>query len=267
MFLYGQESEYSIIEITAGYSSKERKSFMTFFPPASLPSFLPPSEIHIWLVEFERFKHEESNLYQILSREEQEAAKNFYFAKDQYSYTIAHGTLRRILSQYLDTPADQICFGEENYGKPIIQSPAQPPLHFNLSHSGDRSLVAVAHLPVGVDIEQIRPNLQYTMLSPHIMSPNEQKAFEQLPDSEKEMHFFRLWTRKEAYIKAIGKGLAHPLQKFTISFDEEPQLLEDLTSPENVNLWQLYHIHLTSGYVGTLVYPKSTQIIKHYLYT
>ncbi|SFJ64521.1 4'-phosphopantetheinyl transferase family protein [Thermoflavimicrobium dichotomicum] len=235
-------------------------------PSFEFPSF-PEYEVHIWLIHFPAFLSDMNLLFDALSPAEKHKAQQFHFQKDQHAYIISHGAVRWILSHYLNVSPAQIIFGTEDHGKPVILEPSMPALHFNLSHSGSRALLAVSHHPVGIDIEQIKPDFNFTELVSHIMSPPEQQCFMKLPKEKQRDHFFLLWTRKEAYIKAIGKGLSYPLKKLTISLDwNNPKIQEDQAYPEEYKRWQMIHVDVGPDYVGTLTCSQKSRAIRYYLF-
>ncbi|WP_168188642.1 4'-phosphopantetheinyl transferase family protein [Thermoflavimicrobium daqui] len=222
---------------------------------------LAPQEVHVWLVDISQF--DPDSIFYLLSPEEQSKAQRFHFAKDRKSYTVSHGAVRIILSKYLGISPEKIMFGTESHGKPLITYPSNPPLHYNLSHSGLRALIAISHQPIGVDVEQIRSDFDHLSLAPHIMSSQELHSFQQLPTDQKQSTFFLLWTRKEAYIKAIGKGLSYPLQKFSISLDwHYPKIIEDQVNPNEPKRWQMYTVDVGENYLGTVVCASGDFIIQ-----
>jgi 4'-phosphopantetheinyl transferase len=150
-----------------------------------------------------------------LSDEEVARANRFKVEHARRDFLISHRLLRKTLSGYLDTDAASIryCYGE--HGKPHLDTPGQQGLHFNLSHSGDRILVAICtDCEIGVDIELIQERSNPLQLSRHFMSAEETSKLAGLtdPDAQREF-FFTLWTRKEAYIKCLGKGFFHAINE------------------------------------------------------
>lgn len=113
--------------------------------------------------------------------------------------------LRAILAHSFGLPSDGLCFARQDHGKPVLRR--HPDLHFNASHAGDWLLVATSrHAPVGVDIERVMPELDWRTLLNEVCCPAEARAC--LTSSDPRTAFFRLWTAKEAVLKARGTGLA-----------------------------------------------------------
>ena len=139
------------------------------------------------------------------------------------------------------------------YGKPALQD--EPSLRFNLSHSEDQVLYAFAyHQEVGIDIEQIRPLGDIDGLAHHVFSAQEQAVLQHLCPPEKEASFYACWTRKEAFIKALGMGFSMPLDSFdvTVRHDEAPLLLQVRERPEDVTRWTFYQLPIDGPYAATL---------------
>jgi 4'-phosphopantetheinyl transferase len=175
---------------------------------------------------------------------------------------VARARLRQILSSYLDRSPQEIEISTGLQGKPQVTG-----LEFNLSHSGDLVVYAVSDRPIGIDIERIR-SMDLSGVIQRFFAPSEFAAWQKLPESEQEVAFFRTWTVKEAYLKAIGTGLHTPLSEVAVSIDQDPPII--LQAPGSKN-WQLYPIpteipnppdpqtpiksprSLPIGYVGALI--------------
>ena len=130
-------------------------------------------------------------------------------------FLVSHYLLRQTLCRYLQTDASSISYRYGEHGKPFLDGAASQNLNFSLSHSGDRLLIAIHRgAEIGIDIEQIQERSQPLQLASHFMSEEEAQQLARLTDpvAHREL-FFALWTRKEAYIKALGKGFFHPLDK------------------------------------------------------
>lgn len=164
--------------------------------------------------------------------------------------------LRAILSRYVGRPAKQLRFEYSRYGKPALAAePGQAEVHFNLSHSHGLALVAVTHRQaVGVDLEYIRPMDDYDDVARSTFSANEYAAIRALPAAQRLEAFYACWTRKEAYIKALGEGLSHPLKQFDVSVapDAPAALLSAGGDPQEAARWSLWALSPGPGYVAAL---------------
>ena len=173
------------------------------------------SEIFIHSFQFGENDHLVADAPACLSTEELARAERFKVEAARRQFLISHCLLRTTLSRYLRTDACSIRYRYGKHGKPHLAVPDLHDLTFNLSHSADRLLIAVRHGPeVGVDIELIREINKPLQLAGHFMSGDEAQQLARLTDPalQREL-FFSLWTRKEAYIKALGKGFFHALNE------------------------------------------------------
>jgi 4'-phosphopantetheinyl transferase len=144
-----------------------------------------------------------------LDESERARAARFIFERDRRRFISAHVQLRKILGHWLQRDAASLRFDFAARGKPSIEG-----LQFNLSHSGERALVAMhPSLPVGVDIEEMRA-VEFAALAERNFSPSERADIAAAPDLR--AAFFRIWTGKEAFIKLLGEGLHFPLDAFDI---------------------------------------------------
>ncbi|MBA3915977.1 MAG: 4'-phosphopantetheinyl transferase superfamily protein, partial [Acidobacteriales bacterium] len=125
---------------------------------------------------------------------------------------------------------------------------------FNVSHSGGMILVAVASdRRVGVDIERVRSDFDVVQIAERFFSPAEHAALRKVPLPGKAEAFFRCWTRKEAFIKALGEGLSHPLHQFDVGLDgTEPIPLSTRPDPQEARRWSLWSLPAAAGYVAAV---------------
>ncbi len=149
-----------------------------------------------------------------LSSQEQSTANRFRFERDRLRYTAAHAGMRLILAGYLGCRPEGVAIAPGLHGKPTLAGATGPcAFAFNLSHSGEEALLAVGRQRcIGVDIEQERPMTDLQILAGCVSSAQELAQFAALTPDRQLERFFRIWTCKEAAVKAIGAGLAAPLQ-------------------------------------------------------
>jgi 4'-phosphopantetheinyl transferase len=138
----------------------------------------------------------------VLSAEEITRADRFFYEKDKNRHVIGHGAMRIILGKYLNQSPSSVEFELEMNKKPFVVNKIN--LHFNLSHSGDWVLLAIANSPVGVDTELMNPDFEYRDVMEGYFTPAEISFINKGTSVER---FYLLWTRKEAQIKGTGKGL------------------------------------------------------------
>ncbi len=157
----------------------------------------------------------------LLTAREHRKAHAFRCPETANRWSYFHSAAREILAAYTGTPASELVFAEEEHGKPYL--PADRSLYFNLSHSLSSALLAVCRFaPVGVDIEHRRALSDMDRLARRCFSTPEYTAYQAAESALREQIFFRLWTRKEAVIKASGLGLHQPLQGFDVPAIEMP---------------------------------------------
>ncbi|HEY3993953.1 MAG TPA: 4'-phosphopantetheinyl transferase superfamily protein [Ktedonobacteraceae bacterium] len=218
---------------------------------------LADNAVAVWRASLEVSPEHFDALQALLIDEEAERARRFYFQRDRHHWTVARATLRLLLGRYLGIEPRGLRFASNEYGKPSLLLPdAGPRFHFNLSHSGDLALYAFARdREVGVDIEQMRSPIEYEDLAAHFFSARECAELRLLPAERREEAFFLCWSRKEAYIKARGKGLSLPLDQFDVSLspDEPARLLGSREEPRATERWSLVALQPGAGYAGALV--------------
>jgi 4'-phosphopantetheinyl transferase len=184
--------------------------------PPSPPS-LARDSVHVWRIELAQPIAVMNELETLLAEEERQRAGRFHFLRDRRVFVVTKGAARQILAHYLSADPRSLIFDRGAFGKPFLCSGE---LRFNLSHSGEFALLAVAReREVGVDVEQIREIEDAAMIAEQYFSPGESGKLRAVLDSTLgAAAFFNCWTRKEAFIKAIGEGLSHPLDTFEVTF-------------------------------------------------
>ncbi|WP_072393119.1 4'-phosphopantetheinyl transferase superfamily protein [Hyphomicrobium sp. CS1GBMeth3] len=186
----------------------------------------------------------------LLSPDEHQRADRLQRAEDATRFRVAHARLREILASYLDVDPGRIVLEPDANGKPFVASP-ETSLHFNLSHSDDLATVAIWRAEVGIDIERVRV-LDGPDLEP-MFSRSEQAAFAALSGSERREAFFRCWTRKEALLKAWGRGLDVPLDSFDVPVGAEPDVVAQIAQETpDARAWRLLSFAPAAGYAGTV---------------
>lgn len=203
---------------------------------------MSPTEIHVWRVPLDTAPtHSE-----LLSPEERDRASHFHAERDRIRYHNAHTALRQVLARYADLEPQALEFQINTYGKPsLINAPA---IEFNLTHSHANALVAVTTSPVGVDIEHLRADFDVVSLAQRYFAAAEIDLVQTNPD-----RFFEFWTRKEAFIKAIGMGISFPLQGFDTCTDRV-----NIYPPAEPTRWYVQTFHPIPNYIAALVtsHPK-----------
>ena len=191
---------------------------------------------------------------EVLDDDERARAARFVFDRHRSRFIAAHACLRLLLGQYIGQAPAALRFTAGARGKPRLLDEGTD-VRFNLSHSGDRALIAVSvGIEVGVDIEQARPEALLD-LARRFFAPGEVAALEALPMAEQPGAFVRGWTRKEAFIKALGDGLSFPLDQFEVSLapDAAGQLLRSCGSDVDATArWRLVSLAAPPGYAAAV---------------
>ena len=171
-----------------------------------------------------------------------------------------------ILGVYLGIDAGEVALVDGEFGRPALSSRHGASLDFNWSHSGERALVALARgAAPGVDIERVRERPRAMQVADRYFLPAETAALAALPASARSAGFLRLWTAKEAVLKALGRGIAFGLEHLEIAGDEMTPTLVRLEG-EDPTQWQLRRLEVGPGYLGALAWrgrPRSVDC--HYL--
>jgi 4'-phosphopantetheinyl transferase len=230
-----------------------------FFPlsnPAPANLSLANDDIHIWCASLEVPISRTRMLLNTLSPDERKRAGRFHFAKDRKHFIVGRGILRTLLGKYLAIEPGKIQFCYGNYGKPEISYPVgQKKIHFNISHSDGVALfVFTLGRKIGIDIEKVRDISGMVQISKRFFSTNEYHLFSALPQNQMKKAFFNCWTRKEAFLKATGKGLAMPMDSFEVSFmpGEPVSLLNIQSAKKNSANWILRALSCIPGYISAI---------------
>ena len=217
-------------------------------PPASLT--LATGEVHVWRLALDQPESVVAEFRETLEADELERAGRFHFEKHRKHFVVGRGGLRYVLARYVDLKPQEFCFSYGAYGKPALVGEE---LRFNMSHSNGVALFAVAlDRELGVDVEHIREDFATEDIARRFFSRGEVAAFNALANEEQVSAFFRCWTRKEAYIKAIGRGLSEPLDAFdvTLSPGEAAAILR--AERGDASRWAMFDIDAGGGYAAAL---------------
>lgn len=210
--------------------------------------------IGLWLVDLDPPEARRAELGLRLSPEERARADRFIPPTVRRRFECARGSLREILAHLLDCAPSAIRFAYGEWGKPTLAE--WPELRFNLSHSGERALIGASwKREVGVDLEQLRKGADFRGLAERFFSEPERQALLEVPDPLFPREFLRVWTRKEAYLKARGTGLALPLGDFAVPLGplSNPRPLTwTRDRPEEASSWPVQELPCGEEYVGAM---------------
>jgi 4'-phosphopantetheinyl transferase len=213
--------------------------------------------VHVWRAFLPAQQPRLADFQATLDPEERQRAARFVFERDRQRYIISHGIVRDILARYSGLAAPKLRFSTNSYGKPqLLAAGDAAGLQFNLSHSHDLALVAVAlNRAVGVDVEQMRAELAGLEIARQTFAPAEVADLLAMPASQQTQAFFNCWTRKEAYIKAVGQGLGIDLSSFIVSLKPgEPARLCSIDNDARAATgWTMHALDVQPGYAAALV--------------
>ncbi len=213
-------------------------------------------EVHVYFSPLVPESEDVAVFQKLLSDDELARAQRFHFDRNRNEYILARGALRSLVGRYLDLPPRDVRFAYEEHGKPILVADRPTlPVCFNVSHTA--GLVAIAFTldrRVGVDVEAIRTNLEVAALAERFFSVAERSTLRGYSATELYEGFFRCWTRKEAYIKARGEGLSHPLAQFDVSIDREIEQSLIATRPDVVEAsrWLVKPFAVPAGFAAAV---------------
>ena len=226
---------------------------------SSTPPALQDNIIHVWCAPLNQPPEKIAQLTHLLTSDEQERANRFVFDRDREKYIAARGTLRLLLSRYLHTLPEQIQLRYGPQNKPYLaEKNTQPLLQFNLAHSHNLAVYAVTRRQeLGVDIEALRPLDDKEQIARRFFSTAEYNTLVSLPEEQKLTGFFNCWTRKEAYLKALGDGLTQPLDQFSVSLtpDIPAKMLSIQGDTQAAEKWSLLEINPAENYIGAVAIP------------
>lgn len=216
------------------------------------------ADVAVWRVPLDPRRAPEPTALAELSDAERARAALFATDELRHRWFHAHVALRRILALTLHVDPASIGYRAGDAGKPHLDVRSPRGLEFNLSDSGDVALVAVSWSgPVGVDVEQHQPHRDATSLAQSFFASEECAALQALPAGERHAAFYRIWTRKEAFIKAIGLGLGFGLRRFAVSSAAEaPRFLRIDADARVHGAWHLMNVPSPDGYTGALALPE-----------
>jgi 4'-phosphopantetheinyl transferase len=218
-------------------------------------STICPREVHVYHVDLSLAESDVERLISFLDLNEKEQTARFATAVLKRRYVASHGNLRLALSRYLGLEPGEIRFARGPHGKPALDPSHGSTLRFNLSHSSEKCLIAVTEgREVGIDVERIRALDDWREIAERFFSERETFRLSSLPTSLVKTAFFATWSRKEAYIKALGLGLAFDLSAFEVEVDprEGARLLWTLDEGVGKEQWCMKNIDVGAEYCAAL---------------
>ncbi len=206
--------------------------------------------IHLWRFRLDLSITEIDQLQRLLSADERSRAKRLLDPHKSCNFIAARGRLRQILARYLDLDPETIQFSYGTGGKPSLGNQSPNRFLFNLAHSGAWAVLGVGkEHDLGVDIEAIDPKLAYEKIARQFFSKEELNRLSASDEHRRKRTFYRIWTRKEAWLKCQGWGFSGPL--------------DQLTGGQPDQRWTTRNFPVDKGYIGALSFSdKVTSILR-----
>ena len=231
--------------------------------PGDSPLCIPPRTVHVWGFDVGRLEDQLEDYQDDLDGEEKSRAAKFAFPKDRRAYVLRHALLRKLVGAYLGVRASRPEFVAGRMGKPALKpAPDQSWLAFSMAASWPVGLFAFAsHHELGVDVERIRPIDGAADIAATHFTAQEQQAFSAAPPADQPRIFFRIWTRKEALVKAIGIGLTADLSSVDVLGRPDPVPRAGPSAAEISEDWALADLDLGPGLAAALCLPAGWAIV------
>jgi 4'-phosphopantetheinyl transferase len=225
---------------------------------AARPFDLSGRNVVVWSVRTKAPSAVAEQFELLLGPDEKDRAARFRFDNLRHSFVIARGALRILLGHYLNVSPISIQFKYASRGKPSLTAPSC--IDFNVSHSGDLAVFAFATgCELGVDVEQIRALPEVRSIADRFFCSEETAELMSLNPKLREHAFYLCWTRKEAYIKAIGEGLSAPLDRFRVTLQpgQPARFIHIAGDTGAARAWTLHDLQLSLNYAAALAYRDS----------
>lgn len=203
---------------------------------------LKNNDIHVWIIELENAQKWSIQRWNWLSEEQKKEVRRYKLQDDKMRSLVSKVVLMELLEHYINLSHNDFKIETGMYGKPYINSRKADLIQFNISHSGSVVMLAFGKCKtLGLDVEMIRPIKNYKELAKNLYSFEEYLTIENMVD------FFRCWTKKEAYLKALGTGLNKKLNSFSVvgnSIKDEEEILDR---------WNVVEIKVNNDYIAHIV--------------
>ena len=236
---------------------------ITYFGSAkTAPAMLCKNTVDIWYLSDIDSGCVNSETLRCLSDEEVTRAGTYAFEQHRKRYIKVRRALRDLLGRYTGCRPDDVDIVYNSYGKPHIEAP----IEFNVSYSHRMGVIALAvDTMLGADIEQVRLIPEAGDIVRSQFSDAERQAYFNLPDADRNGAFFEIWTRKEAFIKAIGRGLSFPLNEFSVGIDGTTGVVTQGDSCSDAD-WTIQDVSPNCNYKAALACKRRDVRISRYWY-
>ncbi|CCE23219.1 4'-phosphopantetheinyl transferase family protein [Methylotuvimicrobium alcaliphilum] len=210
-------------------------------------------DIDLWFETLVITDEEYRYYWSLLDKNEQDKALRFVQTRHGRSYVASHGKLRLILAEYLGMPPETITFSTQAHGKPFVACGNSNGIRFNLAHSGDHMAVGVGYAyDIGVDIEVWTDRVDYHGIVALCFSEEETRFWSDLPKERLQEFFYRLWTRKESFIKVVGLGFSLDVSQVETAVQGPSRFLSLPSGCGSPKGWCLIDLDLANGLSGAV---------------
>ncbi len=226
------------------------------------------SVVEVWEASIHQLRPALEALWQILDAAERERADRYRYADARERFIAARGMQRQLLATKVGVHPAHVHFSYSEHGKPYLPQAAMPAsaaasqVTFNVAHSGDCIVMAVGWgRDVGIDVERVRANVDIIRLAERYFAPTEAEVLRSLDHEARRSAFFKLWTRKEAFVKALGRGVAYGFKRFAVSL-ETPVRLQSYPLDTAVQRWSILDIEVPAGFAGALGFEGGREALE-----
>lgn len=224
---------------------------------------LAPGDVHLWRFDLDELWEEEAA--ELLARDELERARRYRFGLHRRRFITGRAVVRCILGGYLDRDPGRLAFEYGRQGKPALQNSTD--LVFNLSHSGSVALLGVGRrAPLGVDVERLHAIPELEAITRQTFSEREAAAVLRASGQQRRVKFFQCWTRKEAFVKALGGGLSIPLKEFDVSLEPQPRLLAVRGHHLEPEKWTMRQVVPRDGFVASVACRSRSLVLRCFVW-
>lgn len=224
---------------------------------------LASGEVQLWKFDLDELWQEEAA--DLLAVDERDRARRYRFGLHRRRFITGRAVVRSVLGAYLDEDPRRLSFEYGRQGKPSLRGPTD--LVFNLSHSANLALLAVGRrAPLGVDVERIREIPELEAIARQTFSDREAAAVLRASGQQRRVRFFQCWTRKEAFVKALGGGLSIPLRAFDVSLEPQPRLLSVPGHQMEPQHWTMRQVIPRDDHVATVACRARAVILRCFVW-
>jgi 4'-phosphopantetheinyl transferase len=234
------------------------------------PPALTAGAVHVWRLRLDLAPAQIASLRRVLNDAERFRADRFHAERHRHRFIACRAQVRKLLAGYLNESPERINFVHGPHGKPALSDSYRVSgIHFNVSNSHDMALCAVAlQCELGVDVEYLREGRDHEGLAARFFAPPEIEALGRLPADRRTAAFFNCWTRKEAVLKAVGIGIAFPLDRLVVTLvpNDRARVLAFDGTPAAAANWWLEHLEPAPGYVGAVAAEGDDRLLFRWTY-